>query len=1103
MKNEVFVTNDGNLQLPLPFKKDSLLPDNKFAVYSRSVNTLERLKRNSDKLDKCTKVMEKYIADGHVRQIPFNELKVDKGKAWWLPVFPVTHPKKSKVRIVFDSSASFSGTSLNNELMQGPDNNNLLLGVLLRFRIGEIGFCGDIEHMFHCFYVEPEHRNFLRFYWYYNNDPSINKIVEFQALVHVFGNTSSPAVANFGLRYAADNSPCECPNSSREFIKQSMYVDDGIASAPSAEHAVDILKGAKELLSHYNIRLHKIVSNSEHVIKSFPSSECAEEVKLLTSKDTISSTLGLSWKTNSDELVLKSNFSQKPFTKRGILSINSSNYDPLGITAPVTLGGRIFQRMILPPKGTKDNVWNQFDWDDPLPDQYLPQWNKWVESLHDVSKVSLLRCYTPARFGEVKKRTLHVYCDASKDAICYVSYLQSESINGSINVSFVMANSKVSPRLATSIPRLELCAGVEAVVASKKIVQELHDLPDQVKFYTDSKILLGYLHNQEKRFTRYVTRRVELILSTSSCDQWSYVATDKNPADIGTHPHTPNELLTTCWLSGPKELWGSEELTEEPLLPCLTLPEVVDKKEVLVTKLKETSSLSREICSRTRDLTKALRVFGLAMKFLNLLDVARQKQGILLAPRSPKPRRAQVIQAMLLNAQNEVFCDEKKILANGENLPLKDPLSMLNPFEDNENILRVGGRLSRAALPYHIKHPVVLPRCHPVSEVILHHFHHRTMHAGRHITHGALREAGYYLLGSLRKIKKMISECCLCRALRAPTQTQKMSDLPTYRLEETPPFSNVGLDVFGPYLVHDGHTTRRSKGTKKLWGLLFTCLYSRAVHVEPLQGMDISSFRNALRRFWSIRGTCKLMVSDQGTNFLGAKNQMESAVDEAQLQRYAESQDVQWDFITPGASHQGGAWERKVGAVKSVLNATLRLLHNQTLSRDELSTLFYEASAVVNNTPMWEVSTNLENPFPLTPSMLLTLKEDGHPPAVGDFCTKDLLSYGRARWRRVQYLADQFWCRWKSHYVTSLQLRHKWKGTNKCVSIGDVVLLKQNSKRNSWPLAIIVDVKKSRDNLVRSVTLKLFPKESNGKPSFLERSLHDTILIIPSNDHKC
>ena len=1103
MNNEVTVTKEGNLQLPLPFKDHSPLPDNKFAVYGRSYNTLQRLQRDPEKLDKCIKVMANYIRDGHVRQIPLNELETQKGKAWWLPVFAVTHPKKSKVRIVFDSSASFSGISLNNKLMQGPDNNNLLLGVLLRFRLGEIGFCGDIEHMFHCFYVSPEYCNYLRFYWYDSNDPASNKIVEFQAMVHVFGNTSSPAVANFGLRYAAENSPCGCPESSREFVKQSMYVDDGISSASSVEEAIRILKGAKELLAHYNIRLHKITSNSDQVIKSFPSSECAEEVKLLISNDTVSATLGLSWKTKSDELVLRSIFQKKPFTKRGVLSVNSSNYDPLGITAPVTLGGRLFQRMILPPKSSKDNIWKLYDWDDPLPEKYLPQWNKWVSCLSDIPKVSLQRCYTPVGFGEVTSRTLHVYCDASKDAISYVSYLQSFSKDGSIHVSFVMANSKVSPRLATSIPRMELCAGVEAVVASRKIVSELHSLPDQIKYYTDSKILLGYLSNQEKRFARYVTRRVELILSYSDYNQWCFVATDENPADIGTHPHTPNELMATNWLSGPVRLWNPEDVTpNNPIFSSLILPEIVEEKAVLLTKSIETTSVSRVICSRTNDWNKALCVLSLVMKLLYSLDLVRQRNGVSLAPRAPNPTRSQVVEMMIVNMQDEVYSEEKIILTKENMLPNKHPLSSLSPFEDGNNLLRVGGRLSRAALPYNLKHPILLPKDHPVSRTILHHYHHKTMHAGRHITHGALREAGFYMMGSLKIIKQLVKECCICRVLRAPTQTQMMSDLPVSRLEETPPFSNVGLDVFGPYLVHDGLTTRRSKATKKLWGLLFTCFYSRAVHVEPLQSMDISSFRNALRRFWSIRGTCKLMVSDRGTNFLGAKNQMESA-DVTQLQKYAQSQEVQWDFITPGASYQGGVWERKVGAIKSVLNATLRLLHSQALSRDELSTLFYEASSIVNNTPMWEISADLESPFPLFPSMLLNLKEVANPPQIENFSKEDLLSYGRARWRRVQYLADQFWCRWKTNYVTSLQARHKWKGKTKCVNVGDVVLVKQKSKRNLWPIAIVTNIKKSVDNLIRSVTLKLPSKDSKGKHSYLERSLHDTVLLIPSKDHKC
>ena len=154
-----------------------------------------------DKLKECIQVMSKYISLGHVEMIPSEEQKpIRPNHAWWIPVFPVTHPKKNKVRIVFDSSAKYHGTSLNEKLLPGPDVMNILNDVLLGFRNGSIGFSADIEAMFHNFYLKDDERNYIRFFWFADNDPA-QSVCQFCARVHIFGNCSSPAIAAHG--YAA------------------------------------------------------------------------------------------------------------------------------------------------------------------------------------------------------------------------------------------------------------------------------------------------------------------------------------------------------------------------------------------------------------------------------------------------------------------------------------------------------------------------------------------------------------------------------------------------------------------------------------------------------------------------------------------------------------------------------------------------------------------------------------------------------------------------------------------------------------------------------------------------------------------------------------
>ena len=284
-----------------------------------------------------------------------------------------------------------------------------------------------------------------------------------------------------------------------------------------------------------------------------------------------------------------------------------------------------------------------------------------------------------------------------------------------------------------------------------------------------------------------------------------------------------------------------------------------------------------------------------------------------------------------------------------------------------------------------------------------------------------------------------------------------------------------------------------------MWGLLFTCLLSRAVHIEPLPGLDTVTFRNALRRFFSIRGVCRLLRSDRGTNFIGAYNEGECNISIEDIKNEINKHNqCEWILNPPKASHFGGVWERKIGSFKRIFEASLSTMGPKKLNCDDLYTLFQEASVIINNTPMWEISSDPNEPFPLTPAMLLTLKDQGNPPPLDSFTEKDIQAYGRRRYRRVQYLADQFWSRWRQEYLHSLQPIPKWTQIHRSLTPGDIVIMKdRNLKRNNWPMARVSDVKLSSDGLVRSVILSV--PSRNGNPFILTRPISDIVLLLKDN----
>ena len=282
--------------------------------------------------------------------------------------------------------------------------------------------------------------------------------------------------------------------------------------------------------------------------------------------------------------------------------------------------------------------------------------------------------------------------------------------------------------------------------------------------------------------------------------------------------------------------------------------------------------------------------------------------------------------------------------------------------------------------------------------------------------------------------------------------------------------------------------------------VIFVCLPSRAIHLEPLQGLDTTSFLHALSRFTSLRGTPSLIRSDHGTNFVGAQKQI-ATINMNQITKELCKKNIEWKMTPPKGSHHGSAWERKIGSVRRVMEGSLLLLNNRTLSRDEFTTILAETTSIVNNTPLWTVSNDPNDPTPLTPAMLLN-----HPSTLmcDRYTEKDLLSYGQRQYRRVKYLSSQFWKRWREEYIHTLTLRHKWRKKQRCITVGDVVILKDPSEiRNLWPLARVVSVKLSADGLVRSVDLKVALKGGVKSPTILTRPITDIVLLVPHANHHC
>ncbi len=296
-----------------------------------------------------------------------------------------------------------------------------------------------------------------------------------------------------------------------------------------------------------------------------------------------------------------------------------------------------------------------------------------------------------------------------------------------------------------------------------------------------------------------------------------------------------------------------------------------------------------------------------------------------------------------------------------------------------------------------------------LSLLIIRHYHEQNHHQGRLITQGAVLRGGFWIVGCKRMISKMLSQCVTCKRLRGKPLEQHMSDLPADCLVTPPPFTNVGFNVLRPWTVYTRKLRGRASNAKR-WGLIFSCLNSRAIHIEVLESMDSSSFICGLRRFLAIRGPVAVLRCDRGTNFLGGQSELEKAfqeMDHESTQRYLSNEECRWIFNPPHASCFGGVWERQIGTIRRVLDVVIAKLGPRQLTHDLLVTLMAEASAIVNARPIAALPTDPDHVQPLSPATLLTMKTRPLASPLGRFTFQDL--YSRKYWRRVQYLAQQFW----------------------------------------------------------------------------------------------
>ena len=609
--------------------------------------------------------------------------------------------------------------------------------------------------------MREEDRDALRFLWRENHNDYIN---DYKMNVHLCGENDSPCVVNFVIKNIA-NDKYDTDHVVAKSIEEDFYMDNFIKSGNSLETLIHTITSVTKTLSQYGIRLHKWISNNEYLLNKIPESEKAS-----------TKILGINWDIESNNLSLREiNKSFIP-TKRGVLSVLCSTYDPLGFIAPC----------ILEPKPIAKECWKiNWDWDDPLPCDVLSRFKKWQKELYLIKDIKVPRFYS---FNEHKGDTveLHIFTDSLQLAYGTCAYFHIIQGND-IKVSFIVGKLRLAPlnSKVLAIAKLQIQAAVVTSRMKCEIIDESQITVNDIYFWSDSQTVLKYIKDENQRFSAYIMHRVNEIKFNSNIADWYYVPGKMNIADQCTCPLTLSRFVkeSNC-LNG-------------PIMLRLSLQEHIANSNNLI--LSDTSfNVKLETgCRINQNNTTPVIEWK---RFPSGRKLVRHFAWIklLVRRRKSKERVPFILDSDLLKdsaryiislIQSEAFSMEIKQIRNNSPIPNNSKPQQLNPII-SENVLKVNGRLKHSNLPTELKHPIILPSDHHITQIIIRDIHENSLHSGH-----------YWIINAKLVIKRVLSQCIPCKIENMKPSNQLMAQLPNERTAVFDPvFSNTGVDYFGQSL---------------------------------------------------------------------------------------------------------------------------------------------------------------------------------------------------------------------------------------------------------------------------------------------------------------
>lgn len=1044
---------DERIHVQLPWLSPTNLGTNKSQALSRFNKLVDSL-RTKGRFEQYSTAMNEMVSKFAERA----PLVPESSKVFYLPHHCVIRLDKSTTpqRIVFDGSAAEPGyDSLNNNLFKGVNSWNTL-DLFTSFRFGQYVCVADIEKAFLQIKVDSKDRDALRFWWFDEN----GKTVDYRFTSVPFGTSASPFLlyASMHKLFQQVTNGTESPDiiNVANFIKNRFYVDDFIAAFQSATpEQINAIKTATvSMFAQVSMNVRKWRTNLKEVDREWAPDASSKITLLGYSYDTESDTISL----NVD---IPPHITYSVVTKRLFSSLLARIYDPMGFVLPYVVHLRLFLR----------KLWTQgLDWDEPVPDELREEALTSIRDAHLVNKVRLKRNVLPV---DGREATLLIYCDASKHAIGAVAYsliddqvLLLSSRSRLVKISSAKNDEKKENQKKKkdneskdedSIAKLEL----DALVLGSELAKYVNNLqvrsfsPDSLESRSsppfqkvvicgDSLLNLQRLvkHPNDQRSS--IALRVNKIAKLVPKAEYRHVVSKENPADIISRGCTMTDLLTD-------KKW----ITPSPPSQFTRFNNEI--RTTIAVLMPTTNATSLCKCSRFKSYGGAIH----AWRF-----IAHGLRRVLSEDRKKLPSIALGKILLVKYLQRRHFGPEIEAFTKKEPIDRDSVLRSYDCFLDEDGILRLRTRLqSGANLTIDQVRPIILPeKCH-IVELIIQFEHQRLGHPGSDRTIYAVRDQ-FFPLGLRRYVRKLISQCMMCKRLRGQPGKVSFGSVPKFRYDfQSAPFTNVGIDIFGPLKI-----AMTTKG--KRYGVIFSCATTRAVHIEPIHDQKAQSVFQALLNFMSRRGVPHRIYTDNGVNLMAVKKQLMKFLQQISNFHPELSLHVEWIQLTVSSPWRGGFYERLIRIIKDTLNA---LTFGKTIDNDALATALYQIEARINSRPLF-----VSEGQAITPAHFFAKRPLTQLPQIGSKCyavcdKPQLVQY----YKVMQSHVNAVWNAWYSQYLLTLRSFHQnmyEPNPSDGLRVGDAVILKNSTTSDKWPFGVVVDVVKSPDGRIRTVHVRTHDK---------------------------